>query len=110
MILTVTVTQDDINDGHRGNPRYCPISLALSKLGPSANISVTHRCIWYTFNNRNEAVPLEPHLMEWVMNYDRKGKDSVHPITFNIFIDNAHDGLFPNATQGNRLQPRLHTT
>lgn len=34
--VTLEVTKDDIKNGKRGNPRYCPIALALKRALPDA--------------------------------------------------------------------------
>lgn len=39
--MKFTVTQDDINYGHRGKCQSCPVALSLARLNPGVPIVVT---------------------------------------------------------------------
>lgn len=80
--LTVTVSSDDIDQGHRRNTWTCPICLALWRAtGVKWSVDET-TC--YPLTNRNAFIPLPPEVITFIAEFDATGCGQ--PFVFQIEV------------------------
>jgi hypothetical protein len=75
-MLTVTVTQDDIDNGRRSDSRECPINKALKRAFPGRRTSVGADYYWIDGANFN----FPPEAYEFRKNFDQG--NPVSPFSF----------------------------
>ena len=89
-LLLIDVTQEDIDRGCRGNSKYCPIALALRRMGHK-DISVVSWSVrwlppdtgnWFNPAPAYAAGKLPPEASRFVEDFDNKGRDEVRPFSF----------------------------
>ena len=93
--MKVTVTQEDIDRGYRGNSKRCPIALAMKRLFPEKDVSVGPAratiCDPYTpervdpYESTRTRLFLPEEAVEFIADFDCKGL--VEPFTFEIQDD-----------------------
>ena len=87
--LTVTVTQDHINDGQKTSSTRCPIALAIHEQNPKlklVSVGAWTATMWID-NNKYKIGKLPPLAQDFVGDFDRLGRHNVRPISFEMTLD-----------------------
>lgn len=83
--VTIDVTQDDIQQGVRENPRQCPIAHASRRAGlQEATVSL----VAITYGRPARQVQSPKPARDFIQQFDDHGPDAVQPFAFQISIDN----------------------
>ena len=88
MNTTITVTQEDINQGVRRKCDSCPIALAINRI---LRMEYKSSCFAHVYIKNRETggviyrtIPLPDIAFNFILNFDRK--EEVYPITFTLDI------------------------
>lgn len=88
---TLTITQDQINRGIRGNAAYCPVALCINEYFQERKITayadIRFPSIALTFGAGTQVLYLDtlPIIHDFMKKFDRG--DMVEPITFPMAFD-----------------------
>lgn len=85
--FVIEVTQEDINNGKRGNCRKCPVALACMRSMPGFVVDVSTREIFiqHTSEHIVKSVPMSYTVRDFVVNFDSHGY--VEPFSFVLEFD-----------------------
>jgi hypothetical protein len=84
--VIVRVTQEDIDEGTKGDCTFCPIALAVDRaLGGECCVAVTIFDVYITENAHAEVFPLPSEARQFIQRFD-KGKP-VSPFEFELDLD-----------------------
>jgi hypothetical protein len=92
-ILKVSVTQADIDSGHRNDCTECPIALAINRAAPfdlAYSFKVRHSYVEVFMNNKtgaNEFWELPYEAKMFIRNFDKN--KPVKPFEFEIKMENC---------------------
>ena len=73
--MLVTITQEDIDQGDKYNPRWCPVARALKRTTGDRDVSVG-----YMVDIGGTIYRLSNRMSDWIYRFDQGG--TVRPITF----------------------------
>jgi hypothetical protein len=77
-VIKVQVTQEDIDEGCRGDFACCPIARALWRVFPEKSVMVEFHCVWIGDMKRE----LPPDAVRFIEEYDTN--HLVQPFEFSI--------------------------
>jgi hypothetical protein len=81
--LKVTVTQEDIDEGERGECSRCPIALAIKRVFSNTFVSVNGADARVEeVDGRRRWYSLSKSAREFIASFDSDGKIAVKPATF----------------------------
>jgi hypothetical protein len=91
IVLTVDVTQDDINNGVAGDPWGCPVAMAVRRLVGESQVEVVEDEI--SIGGSIYSNP--PEVKDFVFSFDTLGASSVDPMSFELVIEETEDDEVP---------------
>lgn len=81
-MITITVTQDDIEKGEATNCHYCPIAIAAKRAFKAYSVSCAVRLLIYTDETSYKKYKLPDEALNFIGDFDN-GK-GVEPFEFEI--------------------------
>ncbi len=77
--MLVTITQEDIDQGERRNPHYCPMALALRRITGSYHVRVGY---WASVDE--VYYKLSERASNWIFDFD--WQNTVKPTAFRLTL------------------------
>lgn len=101
--ITISVTQDDIDEGKPGHCNHCPIAIAARRVFPGMTVRVWD--LLTTFGIVKVGYyRMPPEACDFIRNFDRGPSWRVQPFTFEIeSVDFVPDGTEFDWTKQNVL-------
>ena len=78
--MKIEITREDIDKGLIGDPRYCPLALALRRYGNLERIGYQT----YTMNDKIYTTPVAAGRFIYLFDSNAKGRKSIHPVTLKF--------------------------
>lgn len=82
-MVRIEVTQEDIDQGKRGDARACPIALAAQRAGVELRAYSLSYDIYRDGQRTQKVIPWPPGVTGWMDRFDRG--EYVPPLTFTLY-------------------------